>query len=236
MAEQEATVVITDDNGKDIKEIAKELQAAAQEAQQEAAPKSGVGVLRTQTAGKRQKEFMPSDIPYPEGIHGEDFEFYGPAGFAAYVPEGTEISAFATEQGFVIDPEKVRVLHFQAPGRNLPKKRLYTIKAIHKDGRLVQLPFEPQIQNNAGGDPEDAIGMRRYERKGIHILIDWATLMPVYCASWGCFAQAEQVGQFAGFCTTKHAQHTLPNRYKDAGQITSGIFGQNATTSRTWSA
>jgi len=220
---------------KELKEAAEALNESAQEVKAKAAPSSGVGVLRTQSKGKRQKEFVPSEIPYPEGIHGEDYEFYGPAGFAAEIPDGTPIEAFSNEQGFVINPEKVKFLHFQAPGRNLPKKRLYTIKAIHRDGRLVQLGFEPQIQNNAGGDPEDAIGMRRYERKGIHVLIDWSTLMPVYCASWGCFAQAEQSGQFAGFCTMKHAQHTLPNQYKDAGAITHGIFGEGATTSRTWS-
>ncbi len=128
------------------------------------------------------------------------------------------------------------MLHFQKPGRNLPKKRLYTIKAFHRDGRLVQLPFEPQIQNNAGGDAEDAIGLRRYERKGIHVLVNWSTLMPVYCASWGCFAQAGQDGMYAGFCSKKHAMHTLPNQYKNAGEITTGIFGENATTSRTWEA
>lgn len=234
MAEAEAKTVLTED-GKDIKDVADELQAAANKAREEAPPKEGVGVLRTQTKDKRAREFHPSDIPYPEGIHGEEFEFYGPSGFAAYVPEGTPISAFSTEQGFVIDPEKVRVLHFQKPGRNLPKKRLYTVKAIHKDGRLVQLPFEQQIQNNAGGDPQDAIGLHRYERKGIHVLIDWNTLMPVYCAAWGCFAQATQTGAFTGFCTQRHAMHTMPNNYKDAGEITKGVFGEGATTSRTWS-
>lgn len=237
MTEKKTPVVEAPAAEPDIKEVAKELQEAKNiERAKEAAPKSGVGVLRSKGGSNRRKDFAPSNIPYPEGIHGDDYEFYGPAGFAAEIPAGTDIAAFSDEQGFVINPDKVRVLYFQAPGRNLPKKRLYTIKAIHKDGRLVQLPFERQIQNNAGGDPEDAIGLRRYERKGIHILIDWTTLMPVYCASWGCLAQADQGGQFAGFCTEKHAKHTLPNQYKDAGAITSGIFGQDATTSRTWSA
>jgi hypothetical protein len=221
----------------ELKELAQELtEAKNEERAKEAAPKVGVGVLRTRGGSGRRKDFFPSEIPYPEGIHGDDYEFYGPSGFAAEIPKGTDIAAFSSEQGFVINPEKVKVLYFQKPGRNLPKKRLYTIKAIHKDGRLVQLPFEKQIQNNAGGDPEDAIGLRRYERKGIYILIDWATLMPVYCAAWGCLAQADQGGQFAGFCTEKHAKHTLPNQYKNAGAITQGIFGDGATTSRTWSA
>ena len=236
MAEVKETEIKAE--AEDLKAVAEEMAQLSNErrAAAEATSESGVGVLRTQGKSRgRRKDFFPSDVPYPEGIHGDNFEFYGPSGFAAEIPDGTEIAAYASEQGFVINPDKVRVLYFQKPGRDLPKKRLYTMKAIHRDGRLVQLPFEPQIQNNAGGDPEDAIGLRRYERKGIHILVDWATLMPVYCASWGCLAQAEQGGQFAGFCSEKHARHTLPNRYKDAGAITSGIFGQNATTSRTWS-
>lgn len=220
----------------DLKEAAEATQKISEERRKKkAAETQGVGVLRTRGGGQgRDKSFEPSDIPYPEGIHGEDFEFYGPSGFAAEIPEGTDIAAFTDEQGFVINPDKIKVLHFQKPGRNLPKKRLYTIKALHKDGRLVQLPFEPQIQNNAGGDLEDAIGLRRYQRKGIHILIDWQTFMPVYCAAWGCFAQAEQSGQAAGFCSQRHAMHTLPNKYKNAGEITTGIFGENATGTRTW--
>lgn len=198
--------------------------------------KSGVGKLRRKGSAQSTK-FFPSEIPYPEGIHGKDFELYGSAGFASYIPDGTDVSVYSSDQEFMIDEDKVKVLYFQTAGRNLQKKRLYTIKAIHRDGRLVQLPFEAQIQNNAGGDPADAIGMRRYERKGIHILIDWSTLIPVYCGAWSCFAAAAQNGEHVAFCSMRHAQHTLPNQYKDANEAQMmGMFSKGSTTTRTWSA
>jgi len=196
----------------------------------------GVGVLRKKGSGPGSGKLRESDIPYPQDAHGEDFEDYGPSGMAAVIPKDVEIAPYSGDQEFIINPELVRNLMFTEPGRNLPKKRLYTVKALHRDGRLVQLPFEQQIQNNAGGDPEDAIGLRRYQRKGIKLLIDFDTLIPVYCASWGCWAQAVSSGMFVGFCSERHARHTLPNRYKDASAIASGIFGENATTSRTWEA
>lgn len=217
-------------------EVAKASAERANAVREESVNK-GVGVLRTKGDGPgRGSALRESDIPYPAEVHGEDFEHYGPQGFATNIPREVEIAAYSGDQEFIIVPEKVRNLMFQKPGRNLPKKRLYTIKAIHKDGRLTQLGFEQQIQNNAGGDPEDAIGLRRYQRKGIHLLINFETLVPVYCAAWDCWAEAAQGGSFIGFCSQRHAQHTLPNQYKDAGAIVSGIFGENATTSRTWEA
>lgn len=201
----------------------------------EEAQVTGVGVLRKKGTGPGSGgELRESDIPYPSEVHGEDFDSYGPQGMAARIPKDVEIAAYSGDQEFVIVPEKVRNLMFSRPGQNLPKKRLYTIKAIHKDGRLVQLGFEQQIQNNAGGDPEDAIGLRRSQRKGLKILINFETLVPVYCAAWDCWAQATTDGPFIGFCSQRHGKHTLPNQYKDAGAIVGGIFGENATTSRTW--
>jgi hypothetical protein len=227
-----AKEVLTDEQ----KEAAAESAKRANQMRKEAETK-GVGVLRKRGDGPGTDAIVhDSDIPYPADVHGENFEHYGPTGFASAIPEGVEIAAYAGDQEFVIVPEKVDTLKFSKPGRNLPKKRLYTIKAIHKNGTLVQLPYEAQIQNNAGGDPEDAIGLRRYQRKGIKVLIDFQTLVPIYCAAWDCWAQAAQSGPFVGFCTQRHAMHTLPNQYKDAGAIASGVFGDNATTSRTWEA
>ncbi len=216
-------------------EAAKALTNAVNEKRNQAPEDktSGVGVLRKKGSAQTGK-FFPSEIPYPAGIHGENYELYGPAGFASFIPTGTDIAVYSSNQEFMIDEDKVSVLYFQNPGRNLPKKRLYTVKAIHRDGRLVQLPFETQIQNNAGGDPEDAIGLHRYERKGIHILIDWTTLIPIYCASWGCFAAAAQNGEFVAFCTLRHAQHTLPNQHKGEGGAAMGMFSKGSTTSRVW--
>lgn len=216
-------------------EAAEALTKAVNEKRKQAPEdkKSGVGVLRKKGSAQSGK-FFPSEVPYPAGIHGEDYEFYGPSGFASFVPDGTDIAVYSSNQEFMIDEEKVKVLWFQTAGRNLPKKRLYTVKAIHRDGRLVQLPFETQIQNNAGGDPEDAIGLHRYERKGIHVLIDWDTLIPVYCASWSCFAAAAQNGDHVAFCTARHQQHTLPNQQKGDSGAAMGVFSQGSTTTRTW--
>ena len=211
--------------------------SAAKRTMAEKEKRSGVGVVRRQGGGRRGGvQLESSDIPYPVEVHGEDFEFYGPMGQAAEIPEGTEVAPYSSEQEFVINEERVATLVFDRPGRNLPAKRLYNIKAIHKDGRLVQLPFEAQVQNNAGGDPEDAIGLRRYQRKGIHLLIDFTTLAPVYCGAWDCWAQAQNGTNHAGFCSMRHAQHTLPNRFKggDDGAISQGLMESGVTTSAIW--
>lgn len=194
--------------------------------------------LQRRGSGPKTDSIKPDpSVPYPEGLHGEEDQLYSPSGFAAVIPEGTEISPFTDDQLFAIDHTKIEGLPFDTvAGRNLPKKRLYCVKAIHKDGRLVQLPFEQQIQNNAGGDEEDAIGLRRYQRKGIRLLFDFETFLPVYCAAWDCWAKATVEGRSVGFCSDKHARHTLPNRYKDASSIVSGLQGIGVTTSRTWSA
>lgn len=190
------------------------------------APPTDFVTPRTRRGGSVREAIAASDVPTPSELDPGNF---GPTAFAAK-PVG-EITGQQDTQQFVLDPEKVKFLHFQNPGQNLPKKRLYTIKAFKPEGGLVQLPFEPQIQNNAGGDPEDAIGLRRYARKGYLLLMDPITLQPVYCAAWGCWAQAD--GK-TGFCSVRHAAHTLPNMYKDAGEIVSGLMSQGVTTSRTW--
>ena len=196
-------------------------------------PATGTDVVRRKGGGRNRAKLETSDIDYPVEVHGEDFEDYGPQGFASSIPEGVEITEYSVDQEFIINGEQVKKLTFDSvKGRNLPKHRLYTVKAIHKDGRIVQLPFEAQVQNNAGGDPEDAIGLRRYQRKGIYLLIDWNTLRPIYCAAWDCWAEAEATG----FCSMRHAQHTLPNMYKDAGEITQGLMSAGVTTRRTWSS
>lgn len=205
-------------------------------------PSEGGPKLRRQGGKGPDSTLYESDIKYPVDVHGDDFEFYGPMGMHASIPEGVEVQPYASEQEFVLDEEAIRTLKFTKPGRNLPKKRLYNIKAIHKDGRIVQLPAEPQIQNNAGGDPEDAIGLNRYRRKGIHLLIDWTTLIPTYCAAWDCWAQAAATGPHVGFCSLRHAKHTLPNAYKGVGdgatgfQIQQGLMEAGVTTSAVWEA
>ena len=183
----------------------------------------------------RNVEFVADkEMPLSKYAPGLDPEYFGPTAFAA-THHGKRTGSAHTQE-FILDEERCTYLHFTAPGQNLPKKRLYTIKAFHRDGRLVQLPFELQIQNNAGGDPIDAIGLRRYQRKGMSVLIDWNTMQPIYCAAWGCYAKAD--GR-TGFCSHRHSQHTLPNRFSEAGELSPGmrgVFGENATTSRIWNS
>lgn len=183
--------------------------------------------------------WIDESLPIPVQL---DIDNLSPTSVFA-VPYG-EITGNIETQEFTLDEEKLKGMVFQMPAKNLPGKRLYTVKAFHEDGTLVQLPFESQINNTAGGELEDAIGIRRYQRKGLLVLIDWNTLMPVYCAAFECWAAAmrpELVDRFpqhqaavgTGFCSVRHAQHTMPNRFSQAAEIL-GAFGKDATTSRVW--
>lgn len=197
------------------------------EPEQETAP---VPEARTRTKKRRNIGVTPDPtVPLPEGL---DLDEAGPSAF--FVKPVGEITGYQDTQEFVVDEEMIKGLPFSKPGANLPKKRLYTIKGIHPDGRLRQFGFESQINNQAGGDPQDAIGLRRYQRKGIIMLLNWETMMPVYCPAWGCFAKAD--AESYGFCSRRHAVHTLPNMYKDADAIREGMFSSGVTTTRTWEA
>lgn len=212
--------------------ITEEMEEAAKASVKKVnAQRSAKGSSKIRRKGGASKDVLTeSDIPFPE----MDLEEYGPVAFGSST-EGLEITGQTDSQEFFLEEDKLQFLSFAPPGQNLPKKRLYTVKALHTDGRLIQLPSEPQIQNNAGGDPEDFIGLNRYLRKGIKLLVtDTATMQPLYCAAWGCWARAEHNNQFPGFCSMRHAEHTLPNRFRGADE-TLGAFGRNATTSRTWS-
>jgi hypothetical protein len=182
-----------------------------------------------------------------------DLDDLSPTSFLAN-PHGA-ITGYVDTQEFTVQEDRLKGLTFDRPARDLPKgKRLYTVKAIHRDGRLVQLPFEGQLNNTAGGDPGDAIGLNRYRRKGIFILFDWDAGLPIYCAARECWAVAmrEELFQIedpqikamlephrnainTGFCSLKHAQFTLPNRFSESG-VTLGTFGKDATTTSIWQA
>lgn len=187
---------------------------------------------RKRSVGKRKNEWIKSDIEI-----GLDPDLFGPTAFAAK-PVGEITGSYETQE-FELDEDKARFVHFRHPGGNLPAKRLYTVKAMQPNGTLVQLPFEDQINNTAGSDRSDAIGLRRYERKGYRIFMDWNTLQPLYCAAYGCFAAAlgineEYAGQYRHFCGQAHAQLTLPNQFSEAGAVMEGLMSQGATTSRVW--
>lgn len=229
------------------KEIADaEAEAAAAVVAEEAVVEAAEEPQKLRRRGRGTgRALLKSTVPYPKGIHGEDYEDYGPGGPAAVIPEGVEVADYSEDQEFILDMTKLDTFSFAQPGRNLPKRaRLYNIKGIHRDGRIIQVPFEGQIENTAGGDPGDAIGLRRNQRKGITILIDWDTLMPLYCAAFECWAQASApdendhlqplIPAFPGFCSGKHAVWTMPNKFKDSGEIMQAMFGDRATTSRIW--
>lgn len=192
----------------------------------------GFGRKRRRGEGPENVELFDSDIPYPVEVHGEDFEHMGPYAYAAEIPADAIISAYSDDQEFVIDPDKVKTLKFQRPNRNLPKKRLFNVKAIKPTGDIVQLPFEPQIQNTAGGNIADALGLRRYQAKGFFILMDFQTLQTTYCGGWDCWARAlADGGPHTNFCGEMHSKHTRPNQ----GAAKGFGFGEGVTSSRVWS-
>jgi hypothetical protein len=115
---------------------------------------------------------------------------------------------------------------FAPAGKEVAFKRLYTIKAVKPDGTLVQIPFEDQINNNVAS-PENAIGLRGYQRKGFHILFDFETHEGAMCPTWDCWAKWDS--KLHGFCSEKHMAITKP---KD--DAAGSRFGQNATTSASW--
>jgi hypothetical protein len=175
-----------------------------------------------------EDKWIKSDIEI--GLDPEDF---GPAAFAAR-PVGDITGSYETQE-FELDEDKALYVHFTQPNQNLPKKRLFTVKAMKPNGVLTQLPFEDQIQNTAGGDTGDAIGLRRYQRKGYVIFWDFEKAQPLYCGAWGCYAQAlNDGGAYRQFCGPAHAQVTLPNLYDSAGAVSQGLMAQGATTSRIW--
>ena len=224
MAEEKEAPAISDE----MREAAKKGAAASKK-------KLGASHLRTRGSRSKRGSTEASDIDYPAEIHGEDFEAYGPYGFAAEIPEGVEMAEYSEDQQFILDASKVEKLHFDpVAGRNLSANRLYTVKALKPNGVLGQLPFEAQIQNTGAGDLLDAIGLRRYQRKGFKLLFDFDTMLPVYCAALDCWARAMNSEEYPGFCSEKHAKHTLPNNFKNAGAIMGGLLEQGVTTSAVW--
>lgn len=184
---------------------------------------------RTRRSSRRASVYHDPAYPIPEGIM--DSDLLSPTSFLAKV---LEVGEFTDDTVFQIDPEKAKGLPFHQPNRNLQRKSLYTIKAVKPDGRLVQIPFEAQLMNNAGGDPADAIGLRREQRKGTILLVEWDTLIPLYCPAADCYAKANP--EFTYFCHPRHRALTLPNNFNDAGEIQKTMMSHGVTTSRVWEA
>lgn len=193
-------------------------------------------LLGKRTKGTSVADSLVHDPAYPwpplkaERLH--------PAAYAAVIDKKAERG---DETEFHLDPEKMKGLPFAPAGRPIPGKPLYTVKVVHTDGRLGQLPFEEQINNTAAGEREDAIGLHRYTRKldkdgdpTMYLLFDTNTLIPVYCPAWDCWAKAGGEAT-AYFCCEEHARKTLPNRFGGkAAAHYAGALASGVTTSRVW--
>lgn len=193
---------------------------------------------RTVRAGRRVKVEIDADMPWPE----MDFEALFPSSYFAVIDKQGET---LDDTEFHIDEDKLVGLAFAAPNAPIGGSVLYVVKAIQPDGRIIQLPFEDQINNTAAGDREDAIGLRKYERRGITLLWDWNEFLPIYCAHINCWARAMVPGLVekypahrgavnSGFCSLRHQARTLPNMFDEAGNIRQGLMSQGVTTTRMW--
>ena len=212
-----------------------EAQAQARAARAEQSSKK-----RTVKVGRRLKVEIDADVPWPE----MDFEAIFPTSYFAVIDK---LGETLEETEFHIDDEKLVGIAFSAPDGNIAVRSLYVVKAVQPDGRIIQIPFEEQINNTAAGDREDALGLRRYERRGIALLWDWANFLPIFCAHVDCWARAmveELSAKYpqhrraanTGFCSLRHQARTLPNMFDDAGNIRQGLMSQGATTTRIWKA
>jgi hypothetical protein len=200
-------------------------QIAADLAKKNAAKQTGHNAPRTRKAiGNQGAPSYDDKVPVPSNIKVEDA---GPTAFFA-VRHG-EITGFGDTQEFTINEEAFKYLPFTKPGQRLAgNKRQYTVKAIHKNGTLIQLSVANTMNNQVSGDREDYLGLRGYIRKGITILMDLDTDEVVYCPAWGCWARANNK-EFYGFCTMYHAEHTQPNRFRELSGLSIG-----ATTSKNY--
>jgi hypothetical protein len=209
-------------------EEAREMALAARKAQ--------LSQRRSANTGRARAVEHDPNYPWPD-LNPDELT---PVAMAAEI---VELGETFEDHIFTLNEEILQGLPFHAPALRVQRKALYTVKAVHRDGRLVQLPFEEQINNTGGADLMDAIGLRRYQRKGIAILIDWNTMVPIYCAAFDCWARSmvpALVSRFpqhaaavnSGFCSHLHASWTLPNQFDDAGAIQAGLLSKGVTTSR----
>jgi len=223
-----------------VKETEQVLSLEEAQAQARAARVAQGAKKRTVRIGRRVMAEVDADMPWPD----IDWDKVYPTAYVAVIDK---VGETLEDTEFHLDPEKLVGLSFAAPGANLPLKALYTVKAVAADGRLVQLPFEDQINNTGAADKADAIGLRKYERAGFSILIDWSTMLPIYCAAVDCWARAmvPELGSKypkhiaasnSGFCSLRHQGRTLPNQFDEVGNIKQGLLSQGVTTTRLWQA
>jgi len=137
---------------------------------------------------------------------------------------GAEVEHDHDGKPIKVELAEKRFLPFAPAGARVEAKRLYTVKAEKTDGTVVQIPLEPQINNNIAA-PDMFIGLQFYTRKGYNVFFDLETGVSAHCPTWGCWAKWDP--KYEGFCTEAHYQITVPTKSE-------GQFGQNTTTSRTW--
>jgi len=110
-------------------------------------------------------------------------------------------------------------------GRKVPFKNMKNMKALQVDpdgmitGNVVQLPWEATVNNGVAGDPNDQIGLKKYERKGF-ILCQDSDGTPLFSTLWDDWSEYD-------------AEYESKKRKAFQGEA--GKFGANATTSRTMS-
>lgn len=229
---------MTDETGTTKTGVTEDMKAAAEkDLKRQAEKRENDSKIRTfKGAAGAEPELYVSDLySLPEGF---DLDAIGPMSYLAKA-EGEITGNIATQQFSVIE-ERLEGLLFDKPARRLEQGRsLRTVKVLKPNGVLGQIPFEDQINNTAAGDGSDAIGVKKFAKKGFLILFDFDEMQPVYCMSRNCFAAAmvpelaerfpEHTGVIgSGYCSYDHMAFTEPN----LANSNNGMFSTNATTTR----
>jgi len=108
-------------------------------------------------------------------------------------------------------------------GRKVPFKNMKTMKALQVDpdgiitGNVVQLPWEQTVNNGVAGEPQDQIGLKKYERKGFIFCVN-EDGTPIFSTLWDDWSEYDAA-----------YEAKIRNSY----QGEAGKFGTRATTSRT---
>ncbi|MAV33699.1 MAG: hypothetical protein CMQ02_09715 [Gammaproteobacteria bacterium] len=141
----------------------------------------------------------------------------------AYVQEKKKDDGYVKTKKF-----KSQVLKFTAQGkypdgRKVPFKNMKTMKALQVDpdgmvtGNVVQLPWEQTVNNGVAGEPQDQIGLKKYERKGFIFCVN-EDGSPIFSTLWDDWSEYD-------------AAYEMKIRKSFQGEA--GKFGTKATTSRT---
>jgi hypothetical protein len=174
----------------------------------------------------------------------KEFDLEGLAPTSYLTEVHGEITGAVDTQEFTIIEERLGGLLFDRPARDLERgAQLKVVKALKPSGDLIQVPWEMQINNTAGGDYGDAIGVRRMARKKYFVFLDFETGQPIYCFSNNCWAaamvpalastypeHAQAIG--TGYCSLKHFGYTAPNEANKFLTGYGGMFSAGATTTQ----